>query len=363
MAEPKKLANGKWLIRIRYKDPFTDEWAEKRFTRSKKSECVQAETKFLNSILSGVNPQKITFMNFLTMWNNTFKIGIVGKNQQLKIKYGIERIDEFFGDKVLLKDINRIKYQSWINWMGNDVGLAKETVRNRHTVIASAFADAIDMDYIVKNPSRKATIVGVDPNHEKLERLDIKDLKALRDVIMVSKDTVSKYFTLIQSMTGARYSEISHLKWNDVNYNDEIITIVDSKTVAGIRDIDVTVELLQLLKSFKAIQNKWILSGEMKNPDNYLFCNALGKPISNAAVNKYLKKKSKIAFDDRITSHAFRHSRVDAMVLADLDLVYVSQQIGHADPTTTLKYYNRVNNDIRLKNKDKMHDFDTKKIM
>lgn len=101
----------------------------------------------------------------------------------------------------------------------------------------------------------------------------------------------------------------------------------------------------------------------MKNTDNRLFCNMVGKIISNAAVNKCLKKKSKIAFDDRLTSHVFRHSRVDVMVLADLDLVYVIRKIGHAASTTTLKYYNQVNQDIRNKNKDKMQHFDRKKIM
>ena len=26
MAEPKKLANGKWQLRFKYKDPITNEW-------------------------------------------------------------------------------------------------------------------------------------------------------------------------------------------------------------------------------------------------------------------------------------------------------------------------------------------------
>ena len=65
MAEPKKLANGKWQLRFRYKDPITNEWKNKMITRSTKKACRDAETEFKSKIMRGENTEAIKLLDFM----------------------------------------------------------------------------------------------------------------------------------------------------------------------------------------------------------------------------------------------------------------------------------------------------------
>ncbi|MTD38143.1 tyrosine-type recombinase/integrase [Erwinia sp. CPCC 100877] len=85
--------------------------------------------------------------------------------------------------------------------------------------------------------------------------------------------------------------------------------------------------------------------------------NDYGNPVNNKSFNKYLTKMCKIANILRITSHAFRHAKTELLVLAGNDIIYTQKQLGHSDPSVTLKYYSSLNDDIRNKNKQFQEDF------
>lgn len=53
----------------------------------------------------------------------------------------------------------------------------------------------------------------------------------------------------------------------------------------------------------------------------------------------------------RVTPHTFRRTYITVMLAAGFDLPYVQDQVGHADPTTTLAVYAKV---IRRPDRDAM---------
>ncbi len=373
MAEPIKQKNGRWKIRSAYQDPITKQWATKMKTFDTKRECQDFDAAVRTGSLSGEIQKEVLLMDFFDLWFDTFKKDTVSLARQQKILLVKEDLIAFFGEKQKLKDINKIKYQQFLNWLGNEretkrgnkkVGLSKETVENKHAIFSSLILEAIDMRYITVNPCRRAKITGKERESSVEKTLDIEDLKILKNHVLTKEDCDSKFFILTQIYTGARYQEVAALQWNNLVESESHIEIKrafitgdgpkhfgPTKSQAGVRNIDVQAEIFRYLKRHKSYQAQRVLKGEIINPYNLLFASDDTFPISNSAVNKYLKRCCNEAGIPTITSHGFRHTKTDTLVLAGNDIVYISNQIGHADINTTVKIYNKLNNDIKEKNK------------
>src|SRR5690625_5164056 len=63
------------------------------------------------------------------------------------------------------------------------------------------------------------------------------------------------------------------------------------------------------------------------------------KVLSNAVVNKRLKSILKILEIDPITVHGLRHTFVSVSLYRDVGIEFISEQIGHSNIETTMKYY------------------------
>lgn len=375
MAEPKKLDNGKWRIRTRYQDPLTHEWREKSFTAETRKEVRALETDFLSGLMSGKNMRNVSLVAYFNKYIDTYKKGKISAGRVAKYQLAAKYLENFFGKKKTLASLTKYEYQEYINWLAspdgpNKQGLSKKTVNDQHSIVKAALLEAIDMQYIQTNPARKATITGRQATHDSEVTLSQADAKKLIDTISQAPDTVSKYFCLVQFYTGARYQEVAALKWKDDidEANEQIIideafkyamnefSFGDTKSEAGVRKIDVHKNLFPYLRKWKAIQAKDILSGKLRNPKGLLFVSRNTWPISNSAVNKYLKEWCKIAGVPRIRTHSFRHIRSDFFILSDSDPIYIQSQLGHANIQQSYEYASATE-ESRAKNKAKFETF------
>lgn len=375
MAEPKKLENGNWHLRTRYQDPITNNWREKSHTADTRKAVKQKEIDFLAKISRGEIVKKIKLLDFYDIWVDTFKKGKVSSGRMEKINLVRKNLSDFYGENQILRGIDKIKYQKWINWLGtpgnvNKRGLAVETVNNRHNIAKSMFLEALDMQYIHSNPTRNIKLVGQKPIHKSEKTISYEDTKLFREALIKKNDSSSRFFVLTQLYTGSRYQEVAALTWDDLNEQDETIYIDKAfkyaarekkfgptKSEAGVRYIDVPPSLFNELKRYRLAQRKDMLSGKLKNPRNLVFCNYKDTwPISNSAVNKYIKEVCELAEVPRISSHSLRHARIDAMILAENDPVYIKNQIGHKEITQSYEYASNTKEN-RLKNKQKLQEY------
>lgn len=375
MATPKKLTNGKWRLRTRYQDPITNEWKEKSLTAETKKAVKEKEIDFLGKIARGEVVKKIKLLDFYDQWVDTFKKGKVSAGRMQKISLVRQNLLDFFGESQTLRGVDKLKYQKWINWLGtpntvNKRGLSVETVSNRHNIVKSMFLEALDMQYIHSNPTKNIKIVGQKPERKSEKTISYEDTKKFRETLLKRNDSPSKFFVLTQLYTGCRYQEVAALKWEDLIPEDETIQINrafkydagikrfgSTKSEAGIRSVDAPNSLFTELKRYRKQQNLDMISGKLKNPHNIIFCNYKdGWPVSNSAVNKYIKETCELAKINRISTHSFRHARIDAMILAETDPIYIQSQIGHKDISQSYQYASstKENHD---KNKQKIQLF------
>nr|OTP48716.1 hypothetical protein A5881_002419 [Enterococcus termitis] len=370
MAKPKKLKNGMYSYRFKVKSPLSGKWIDKYSTQLTAQQCYDDEIKAKNDALMGISPERMLLFSFFDLWVDTFKKGIVGPDHLGKINATRKSLMKFFGKDVTLKSIDRIKYQQWINHMGIEQNNAKKTVSDKHKIAKAMFTEAIDSGYLYQNPANKAKVIGRDTTGERKKTLTTNEWLKLKEVILSSEESASKYISLIMMYLGTRFQETTGLTKNDFDFKNHTLTInkafdykrtkknTTTKTANSVRVVDLPSDLETIMREYIAkleLSIKVVSIHALKN--DYLFTNDQGEPITNAAINKYLGKKCKHANIQKITSHAFRHARVDLLVLAGSDMIYTQKQLGHKDASVTLKYYSALNNEIRDKNKRITEDF------
>ena len=124
--------------------------------------------------------------------------------------------------------------------------------------------------------------------------------------------------------TGFRRGEIFNLKWRDIDFRRNIITLLDTKNGEK-REVPMNEQV------------KTALIRVRKHPESeYIFCGQDGKPCHDIRKSFFtLLNKSGIK-DFRF--HDLRHTFASHLVMSGVDLNTVRELMGHKDMTMTLRY-------------------------
>ncbi len=147
---------------------------------------------------------------------------------------------------------------------------------------------------------------------------------------------------------GLRVSELTQLRWRDLDLREGALTVATSKTAAGVRRVSLESELIQLLREHK-IASPWsqpddfVFPGRVRNrarDRNSVRTRVLYSAIERA--NELLAEEGKPPLPDGITFHALR--RTYAALRAELGEhpAITAAQMGHRDPRMTLRVYTDV---------------------
>ena len=145
--------------------------------------------------------------------------------------------------------------------------------------------------------------------------------------------------TLLSLHCGLRFGEIAELSWQDVNLENEVLTIRDAK--AGSR------------YAFLTEQAKQMLSDRARgNPSDYVFGGRRGKieSLSRTFVRTVKELGLNDGIDDprhRITFHSCRHSYASWLVEQGTDLYTVQKLLGHKTNVMTQRYAHLAEGQLR----------------
>src|SRR5205807_6979024 len=79
-----------------------------------------------------------------------------------------------------------------------------------------------------------------------------------------------------------------------------------------------------------------------KAPTDFVFANTLGRGLDYRDVGEGFRatvKRSGITATGRLSLHSLRHGFASPLIAKGLNVVFVSRQLGHADPNVTLSTY------------------------
>jgi integrase len=146
---------------------------------------------------------------------------------------------------------------------------------------------------------------------------------------------------------GLRVSEAAELDLADIDLARGWIHVRNAKTPAGERYVHVTDRLAAELRAYLATRAGEPLSapafptrtGGRRDKDNIrnrVLAPALGR------ANELRARRDLPPIDAHVTPHTLRRTYISIMLTAGADVAYVQAQVGHRDPTLTLRVYARV---------------------
>ncbi|APT48964.1 integrase [Bacillus safensis] len=352
------------------------------FLREKDAKQAAAEMEYILGKVKLDMKNKITFKELCDEWHSVYKLSGV-KNSTLRTRRKeIKHLNKHLGHKKV-KDITDKEYQKMLFKLKEDDELSKGNISNIHSVAIMVFRRARQQKIILDDPTEFAQLPKDIKTVEDLEQKSIEDkyfekteLKTFLDIARSNFN--HEYFTMffLLAWTGMRIGELAALKWSDVDFENNSISITKTyyndkdntkefeiltpKTKGSIRVIDIEPEVISILKTHKANQNavkiaikdEWFdgnfIFGRMKRTKYYGYPPAV-KTIQNR-FNTVLKKSG---IQKKLTPHSLRHTHTSLLAEAGVDLHRIMARLGHTEDKTTRLVYLHITSD-RKKEASKM---------
>jgi integrase len=228
--------------------------------------------------------------------------------------------------------------------------LAKNTVRLMRACLSVMLAEAVDDGVIVSNPAtlpvrkqgkKKAATVPLHP----FEETELKQLLAAARVID------PEYFPLflLLARTGLRPGEAFALEWADLDFPKRKLS-VERALSAGVvgttktrmaREVDMSQELADALAALYRVREAQTLKYQWGDVPDLIFVNSERGFLDESRVRKRFARVLKAAGVGGHRLYDLRHTFASILLQNCAPITYVAAMLGHADSTTTLRWYAR----------------------
>ena len=381
----KRRANGEGTFGKRIVNGYTYYFfrsTDGKYTYGKTSGEVQEKLKKQEKKID-LSDNKLTFGQYVKHWLYDIKLKEVGINLQATT---FDAYEDALSQRFFKHPIANRQAQAIITDNLNDYfkELAKTYRRGTITKTWNILRNAINEDRSkfpnlnvekVKVPT-ESNIVNKKKqiNFTSNEDMDILYAEAFRKT---SRGTpaygTAAYMLVFIMYSGLRLAEACGLKWENVDLEDETISIISTTTRVKVRDNQGNVSHYEMIdKDPKSADSSRIIpyrerAGEVlklmyqKNPnhsaDDYVFLTSDKNPYSRRTVERTLKRmlKNSAVSTQEYTPHSLRHGYGSILYQLGVPLKTISELLGHADITTTANIYVGVNIDT-LKEAIKMAD-------
>ncbi len=180
--------------------------------------------------------------------------------------------------------------------------------------------------YIKKDPTYNVKAKGTkQAKKEDVKFLTIRQYEELREhfKLRTDKSTIILYILLI---TGARFSEVNRMTYDDLLITKGLIHLPGTKTENADRFVEVSKNDLKHI--YKAIKT------HPHRIDNKLF------GLSHATISKVFNKaKKKYNINEDVTPYSLRHTHASYLISKGIPIEYISKRLGHASIAITLDVY------------------------
>ena len=326
----------------------------------------RAEQK-MNEIVLEYSSNKAMFMrtdfvSFSMEWLSYIKLHvdvITYKGYEQYLKNHI--IPYFKTKKLCIQDIkiadieNYYKFKSTSGRLdGKKGGLSANSVRLHAVVLKLIFKYAVLNGIIKENPCTYAVIPKNDIPKKKIEFYTAEQCNKLLDVTLGSPlhDIV-----LITFLYGLRRSEVMGLRWCDIDFENNTVTIQHTRVLQKVvvskdktknassnRVYPLLDEVKTILLKIKSKQqhNKKKLDN-VYTDSGYVFVNEYGQPFYPSYPTRRLAHFIKKYELPHIRFHDLRHSCASYLLSKGWSMKAISDWLGHSEIGTTMNIYAHIN--------------------
>ena len=159
--------------------------------------------------------------------------------------------------------------------------------------------------------------------------------KEVMNMIDSTKNIKHKLVLMFLYYSGMRLSEVIKLKWNDLDFERDLIHIKSSK---GHKDRVVFLHE-NLKKSLKLLE---------KHESGNIFISERGSLYNKRSIQAIVNNSAKKAeLTKKVTPHTLRHTFATHLLEAGADIRYIQKLLGHKNLQTTQIYTHVANRDIQ----------------
>ena len=362
--------------------------------------------------------EKITFCDFLERWREDYAVANISKGVLEGYESAIKkRFIPTIGN-IKLSKINALHLQSIYTDMRKE-GKATSTIRRNHAIASSIFSHAYKWGIIQENICQRVELPKQKENSHSMNCFDVRQAETFLHALTLTYTDIYRAHTRIddtgkpynvpeytQEKTiplqfqtffnlalygGFRRGELVALKWNDINYKKNSISISKSaakvkagqiikapKTKSGIREITLPYSCIAMLKELQTEQKKMIIkygsawegnSGKDISK-NFVFTQELGTMMSlDTPTHKFkeiIDRYNGIVKDESeklpiIRLHDLRHTSATLLISQNVDIRTVANRLGHSKTSVTLDIYSHALKELDEKASDVLEGLIIKK--
>ena len=231
-------------------------------------------------------------------------------------------------------------------------GLSVKTVRDVIVVLKSVCSYAHN-EYNFSNPAENIKLPRIEKNSDEQAVLDKYERIRLKQYLMYNPDRTN-IGILLCLYTGLRIGELCALKWQDIDFQNEQISVTKTiqrisyddgtteivvgspKSVTSVRDVPIPEFVCKELIKFKGSAHSYILSG-------------YGTPVEPRTMQNRFKSVLKQCGIRDMNFHSLRHTYATMCVEKGFDPKALSELLGHADVSITMNRYVHSSAEIKRK--------------
>jgi len=246
-----------------------------------------------------------------------------------------DRFAEKYLDQISPFDLERMKSEML------KAGYAPKTVSHLLGLIRAMFNKAADWNlYQGPNPVRKVKMPIIQNTRDRFltyEEADVLLSELKRDPRVKKeyrelKDPKLHDITLLSLHTGARASEIFNLKGHDIDFQNGLITLRDTKNTET-RHIPMTNMVREMLKRRMP-----------QEPSGYVFTDSKGRKMKEVS-NAFDRVVSRLGFNNnvedprqRVVFHTCRHTFASWLAIQGTPLYTIAKLMGHKSISMSERY-------------------------
>jgi integrase len=307
-------------------------------------------------------PARLTVADYLREWLAGVDLELASTTAALYRvivnAYIVPRIGGKRLDAITPADLTRLYADLMASGGRGGRPLAPKSVRHVHTTLRKALSDAVEARHIPYNPAAIAKAPRV---------AQTKDPKAwtpeqVRSFLAhVAGDRLEALWVLAAS-SGMRRSELLGLRWADVDLDGaslnvrqvfvvygKIRAMKEPKTPASRRTIPLAAQAVTALRSHRKRQNEERLAaGSTYEDAGLVFADEIGDPLDPAAITGGFRRLVAEAGLPKLTPHGLRHTWATLGLDAGVDVLYLSETLGHSSPAITASIYQHTRSDRKI---------------
>lgn len=256
-------------------------------------------------------------------------------------------------------------------------GVVANTVIHYHAVLRKGFQQAFKDELIDANPFDR--IDRPKKNKFKGENYSEEELLAL---LNLTKDDAIYPAIMLAGCLGLRRSEALGMRWSRIDFANKTVlldtkiveykekgktvieTVEEMKNKSSRRTLiipDHVFEMLVELQEKQALYRKMFKSSYSRKYDDYVCVNQLGELIKPSYVTSHFHDLIESLGLRKIRFHDLRHTFASLMLSNDVELIKVSNVLGHSDISTTANIYAHLDKASKQTSADVMNNILTRK--